>query len=110
MKTYVELEVQAHTFLTSALDGQEQSASGDYFTSREETPLCSREVAEWAPEPAWTPRRRERSVLARDQTWIPQPFSPQPIATLTSNSSNYSRCGDELLSALMKPLQFFEIM
>jgi len=48
-----------HTFLTSALDGDEWSGSRPgHFIPRERVPLLIEQEAGWAPEPVWMFWRR----------------------------------------------------
>jgi len=50
-----EMEVQVHTFLTSALDGGEWSAScSSCFIPRERTPALTGEGAGWVSESVLT--------------------------------------------------------
>jgi hypothetical protein len=60
----------APPFLTSALDGGEDSASRlGRFTPGKRTPLPTGYEAEWAPEPVWTLWSTEKSLaLAGNRT------------------------------------------
>jgi hypothetical protein len=65
----------SYSFLTSALDCSEWSASrlSRVLPSGKETPVPIVQEAGWAPEPVWTQRLEEKSfVYARDRTPIVQ--------------------------------------
>jgi hypothetical protein len=61
MKTYVGVEVQLHSFLTSALDGSEWSASqpGRFPPGKSPT-LPIGYGTGWAIEPVWTRWQRKK--------------------------------------------------
>jgi hypothetical protein len=60
---YGVVEVQIHSFLTSALEGGERSASrpGRALPPGKEPPVPIVQEAGWAPEPVWTQRLEEKS-------------------------------------------------
>jgi hypothetical protein len=61
----------SYSFLTSALEGGEWSASrpGRALPPGKEPPVPTVQEAGWAPEPVWTQRLEERSSTSgRDQT------------------------------------------
>jgi hypothetical protein len=63
------------SFLTSALDGGEWSASrpGRALPPGKETPVPIRQEAVWAPEPVWTQRLEEKSfAFVGDRTPVVQ--------------------------------------
>jgi len=61
MKTYWGNGGTLHTFLTSALDGSELSASRpSRLNPGERAPVLTRQEAGWAPELVWTRWGREK--------------------------------------------------
>jgi hypothetical protein len=69
MKTYRGNGRIAPPFLTSALDAVEWSVSRPCrFASKETDPITHRIGGGWAPEPAWTLLRREKSCIASNRT------------------------------------------
>jgi hypothetical protein len=78
MKTYEEMEVYLHAFLTSALDGCEWSASRPgRFTPGKELPIPIRWEAGWTPEDVWTRWQREKKnpFTAGNRTPVVQPVA-----------------------------------
>jgi hypothetical protein len=73
MRTYVQVE----TFLTSALDGGQWSASRPAaLAPRREAPVPIGMEAGWAPDPVWTLWSREESLIpAGNQTPPVQPLA-----------------------------------
>jgi hypothetical protein len=76
----VERRYSSYSFSTSALDGGEWSASrpGRAFTPGERIPVPIGQKAGWTPEPVWTQRLEEKSLVpAGDRTPIARSSSPQ---------------------------------
>jgi hypothetical protein len=66
----------SYSFLTSALNGGEWSASrpGSALPPGKGPPVPIVQEARWAPEPVWTQKLEEKSsVLVRDRTPIVKP-------------------------------------
>jgi hypothetical protein len=75
-----------YSFTSSALDGDEWSASrtGGASAPRKGPPGTHCTEAGWAPEPVWTQRLDEKSFAsAGDRTSIARSISPQPDTILT---------------------------
>jgi hypothetical protein len=78
MKAYGGIDVQIHTFLTSALVGGKWSASrSDYLTPQQRAP-----VTHWI-EPVWTTWRGENFYPYRDSN--SDPSAVQPAASRSTD-------------------------
>jgi hypothetical protein len=71
----VDTRYSSYSFLTSALEGGERSASrpGRALPPGKEPPVPTVEEAGWAPEPVWTQRLEEKySASVGDRTPVVQ--------------------------------------
>jgi hypothetical protein len=81
MKAYDGVDLQIHISLTSALAGDEWSASrtGRFTPTEKEPPVPIGYKAGWTTEPVWTSWGRENSWLYRDAN--SDPSVVQPVAS-----------------------------
>jgi hypothetical protein len=84
-----EKRYSSYSFMTSALDGGEWSAScpGRALPPGKGPPVSIGQEAGWAPEPVWTQRLDEKSFApAGDRTWIDRYFQSVVRLRLISKS------------------------
>jgi hypothetical protein len=95
-----ERRYSSYSFLTSALDGSQWSASrpGRALPPGKEPPVPIVQEAGWAPEPVWTQRLEEKSCLCRRSNQG-RPVRSQSLYSLSYPGSSTVRFA--YLSSLM---------
>jgi hypothetical protein len=76
------------------------SSQASSLYHREREPVTTGYEAGWAPEPIWVLLRRENLLPRRNQTLIPRPCSPLPVAIPTELFRFYIKLAESLFCSL----------